>query len=132
LPTRFSSEGRYVAEIEARKSAGGDCNSEGAIGRYGALRTTHRSNGFTGETRYFEKGGKLIAVRADTDVFLGKDAYPNWTHYGAAITCPVTNVKRLCKPDRRLESGSELQKRRRPTFYLEHTTSVASASDGRM
>jgi hypothetical protein len=91
-------ESGYVAEIEARKSAGGDCNSEVAVGRCGPLRTTHRSNGLTGETRYFDKGGKLIAVRADTDVFLGKDPCPNWTQYGTAITCRVTNVKRLCKP----------------------------------
>jgi len=91
--------GGYVAQIEMLKAAGGDCTAEGTIGRCGPLRITYRSDGFHAQTRYFDKAGKLIAVRAETDVFL-KDACPFWRHYGAPVTCRVTNVKLLCKPRR--------------------------------
>jgi len=88
-------KGGSVAEVEQRKAAGRlDCTGAGTVGRCGPLRTTHR----TGETRYFDKGGKLIAVRVETDMFLNNDTCPSWTHYGAAIKCAVTDVKLLCKP----------------------------------
>ncbi len=91
--------GGYSAQVEMMKAAGGDCSSAGTVGECGPLRTTHDGNGFTGETRLFDKAGKLIAVRVETDVFLNKDACPFWQHYGAVVTCRVTNVKLLCKPD---------------------------------
>ena len=61
--------GGYSAQVEMMKAAGGDCSTAGTVGRCGPLRTTHYSNGFTGETRYFDKAGKLIAVRVWTDVY---------------------------------------------------------------
>jgi hypothetical protein len=92
--------GGYVAQLEIRdyESRRGGCTAAGTVGRCGPLRTTHRGNGFTAETRYFDKAGKLIAVRVDTDVAMA-EACPSWRHYGASITCRVTNVKLLCKPD---------------------------------
>src|SRR3954447_13994300 len=92
--------GGYSAQVEIRdyERRRGDCTAEGTVGRCGPLRTTHYSNGLTGETRYFDKAGKLIAVRVDTDVYLGNGC-PYWQHYGASITCRVTDVKLLCKPD---------------------------------
>jgi hypothetical protein len=89
--------GGYSAEIAMMKAAGGDCTSAGTVGKCGSLRTTHYGDGFHAQTRYFDKAGKLIAVRAETDVFL-KDECPYWTHYGASIACRVTNVRLLCKP----------------------------------
>ena len=93
--------GGYVAQLEIRdfERRRAECAAEGAVGRCGPLRTTHRSNGFTGETRYFHKAGTLIAVRVETDVYLGSAVCPDWTHYGASITCRVTDVKLLCKPE---------------------------------
>lgn len=90
--------GGYSAQVEMMKAAGGDCTQAGTVGRCGPLWITHHSNGFTGETRYFDKAGKLIAVRVWTDVYL-TEACPDWQHYGAVVTCRVTNVKLLCKPD---------------------------------
>jgi hypothetical protein len=76
--------------------ASADRNSGEVLGRF---QTTHRWLGFAGqETRYFDKAGKLIAVRVETDVFL-KDEGPFWRHYGAAIACRVINMNLLCKPD---------------------------------
>jgi hypothetical protein len=89
--------GGYSAELETMKAAGADCSHAGTVGKCGSLRTTHRSDGFHAQTRYFDKAGKLIAVRVETDVFL-KDACPFWTHYGASTACRVTDVKLLCKP----------------------------------
>ena len=79
--------GGYVAQLEIREfeRRRGECTSEGTVGRCGPLRTTHRSNGFTGESRYFNKAGKLIAVRVDTDVYLGNNVCPDWQHYGPSI-----------------------------------------------
>ena len=93
--------GGYVAQLEIRdfERRRGECTAEGTVGRCGPLRTTHRSDGFTGETRYFNKAGTLIAVRVETDVYLSSAVCPDWTHYGASITCRVTDVKLLCKPD---------------------------------
>ena len=90
--------GGYSAQVEAVKAAGGDCTSAGTIGKCGPLRITYRSDGFSAQTRYFDKAGKLIAVRVETDVVLNHDACPDWTHYGASTACEVTNVKLLCKP----------------------------------
>ena len=90
--------GGYSAQVEMMKAAGGDCTAAGTVGKCGPLRTTHYGDGFQAQTRYFDKAGKLIAVRVETDVLLN-DACPFWTHYGASIACRVTNVKLLCKPD---------------------------------
>jgi hypothetical protein len=79
--------GGYVAELETMKAAGGDCTTAGTVGRCGPLRTTHRGDGFTGETRYFDKAGKLIAVRVDTDVAMA-EACPSWRHYGKKRRAP--------------------------------------------
>ena len=89
--------GGYVDQLAIRdfERKRGDCTAEGTVGRCGPLRTTHR----TGETRYFNKAGTLIAVRVETDVYLRSAVCPDWTHYGASITCRVTDVKLLCKPD---------------------------------
>ena len=91
--------GGYSAQVEMMKAAGGDCTQAGTVGKCGSLRTTHYSDGFHAQTRYFDKAGKLIAVRVATDVYLGSPVCPFWRHYGASITCGVTNVKLLCKPD---------------------------------
>ena len=53
-------------------------------------------DGFVSETKYFDKAGKLVAVRTESDVPKMNRACPAWTHY-AVITCRVTNVKQLCK-----------------------------------
>jgi hypothetical protein len=52
--------------------AGGNCYGVVTVGRCGAYRTAHRGipTGFASETRYFDKGGKLIAVRTDGDFFV--------------------------------------------------------------
>lgn len=84
----------HAAQVETMR-AGGNC-SVTSFGGCGTLRTTYRGGGFDSETRYFDKAGKLIAVRAGTDVYL-TPACPDWIHYGAEIKCRVTNVK-LCKP----------------------------------
>jgi hypothetical protein len=93
--------GGYSAQVKIRdfERRRPECTAEGTVGRCGPFRTTHRSNGFTAETRYFDKAGKLIAVRVDTDVYLGHNVCPDWQHYGSPITCRVTDVKLLCKPD---------------------------------
>ena len=91
--------GGYSAQVEAVKAAGGDCTAAGTVGKCGPLRTTHHGEVFTTQTRYFDKAGKLIAVRVDTDVYLGNNICPDWQHYRASITCRVTDVKLLCKPD---------------------------------
>jgi hypothetical protein len=80
--------GGYVAQLEIRdfERRRAECAAEGAVGRCGPLRATHRSNGFTGETRYFHKAGTLIAVRVETDVYLAVAVCPDLTHYGASIT----------------------------------------------
>jgi hypothetical protein len=92
--------GGFETELDIMKAGGrgGDCTTAGTVGRCGAFRITHRSDGFTGETRYFNKAGKLVAVRAFFDV-VGGEACPGWRHYGASTTCQVTNVKLLCKPE---------------------------------
>lgn len=76
-----------------------ECSAGGTVGRCGPFRTTHRSSGLAAETRYFDKAGKLIAVRVDTDMYLGHHVCPDWQHYGSPITCRVTDVRLLCKPD---------------------------------
>ena len=90
--------GGYSAQVDMMKAAGRNCTSAGTVGKCGSLRTTHHSDGNHAHTRYFDKAGKLIAVRVDLDVFLN-DACPYWTHYGASMACRVANVKLLCKPD---------------------------------
>jgi hypothetical protein len=70
----------------------------GTIGRCGRLRITHRGDGFTSETRYFDKSGKLIGVRTGSDCLSDNPTCPDWTHYGVLPKCRVTNVTQLCKP----------------------------------
>ena len=85
----------YAAHVETLR-AGGTGYDVATVGRCGRFETTHRWIGFAGqETRYFDKSGRLVAVRVESDVFL-KDECPWWTHYGAVVTCRVTNVKQLC------------------------------------
>jgi hypothetical protein len=84
----------YAAQVKTMR-AGGNCSAS-SFGQCGTLRITYTSNGLHSETRYFDKAGKLIAVRTGTDVYL-IPACPDWTHYGAEIKCRVTNV-RLCNP----------------------------------
>jgi hypothetical protein len=78
--------------------AGGSCYGVATAGRCGSLRTTHRGDGFASETRYFDKAGKLIAVRTASDLFTHHQTCPNWKHYGVVPKCRVTNVTQLCKP----------------------------------
>ena len=85
----------YAEQVKTMRS-GGNCSAT-SFGRCGALRITYTSNGLHSETRYFDKAGKLIAVRTATDVYVNVPACPDWTHYGTEIKCRVTNVK-LCKP----------------------------------
>jgi hypothetical protein len=85
----------YAEQVKTMR-ASGNCSAT-SFGRCGTLRITYTSNPLTAETRYFDKGGKLIAARTETDVYLGQLACPYWTHYGARVNCQVTNVK-LCKP----------------------------------
>jgi len=64
-----------------------------SFGQCGKLRATHFSGApFWAETRYFDKGGKLIAARVETDFTLFP-ACPDWTHYGARVNCEVTKIK---------------------------------------
>ena len=84
----------YAAQVEFLRV--GCCGGGATVGRCGTLRVTHRSNGVHGDTRYFDKAGKLIAVRVWTDVVL-TDACPDWQHYGAVVTCRGTNWKDPCK-----------------------------------
>lgn len=93
--------GGYSAYVATTKAAGRlGCSHAGTVGKCGPLRTTHHSDAFTGETRYFSEAGKLIAVRVDTDVFL-KDECPFWTHYGAAMACRVADRVDARRRDRR-------------------------------
>jgi hypothetical protein len=87
----------YATHVERLRAAG--CPRMETVGRCGTLRVTHRSDCLHGETRYFDKAGKLVAVRVWTDVYL-KDSCPDWQHYGAVVTCQLTNtnMKQLCKP----------------------------------
>ncbi len=85
----------YAEQVKTMRGSG-NCSAT-SFGRCGTLRITYTSNPFTAETRYFDKGGKLIAARAERDVYVRHLACPYWTHYGAQINCRVTNVK-LCKP----------------------------------
>ena len=87
----------YAVHVEKLRGSG--CPWMETVGRCGKLRVIHHSDGFHGETRYFDKAGKLVAVRVWTDVVL-KDACPDWQHYGAAVTCRLTNtnMRQLCKP----------------------------------
>jgi hypothetical protein len=83
----------YEEQVKTTR-AGENCTAT-SFGKCGKLRVTYLSWApFAAETRYFDKGGKLIAVQFDTDVYIGP-ACPNWIHYGAATKCQVTNVK-LC------------------------------------
>ena len=83
-----------AAQVKTMRTRG-NC-SVTSFGKCGTLRTTYRSGDFDSETRYFDKAGKLIAVRAGTEVYL-TTAGPDWAHYGAVIKCRVTNLK-LRKP----------------------------------
>jgi hypothetical protein len=71
--------GGYVAELETMKAPGVDCTTAGTVGKCGPLRTTHYGDGFQAQTRYFDKAGKLIAVRVETDVFLKTRVHPGGT-----------------------------------------------------
>ena len=94
----FCARNACVPHAEQVKTmrASGNCSAT-SFGRCGTRRITYTSNGLTAETRYFDKAGKLIAVRAERDVYIRYPACPYWTHYGAQIDCRVTDVK-LCKP----------------------------------
>ena len=72
-----------------------------SIRAVGGHATSHRPSdlfGFTSETRYFDKSGKLIGVRTSGDCLIDNPTCPDWTHYGAVPKCRVTNVTQLCKP----------------------------------
>ena len=86
----------YKAELRALRGDG-DCYGRATIGRCGPHRITHRGDGFVSQTRYFDKAGKLVAVRTERDVMIGNPACPYWTHYGIVTTCHVTNITQLCK-----------------------------------
>jgi hypothetical protein len=85
----------YAVQI-ARMRDGGSCY--GTVGRCGKYQITHRGDGFTSETRYFDKSGRLVAARTGSDCLRDNRTCPDWNHYGAVITCRVTNVKQLCNP----------------------------------
>ena len=86
----------YKAELSALRGDG-DCYGRATIGRRGPHRITHRSDGFSAQTRYFDKAGKLVAVRTERDTMTGNPACQTWTHYGIVTTCQVTNITQLCK-----------------------------------
>src|SRR5262245_34243368 len=77
----------YAEQVKTMRAR--DCTAT-SFGQCGKLRATYLSWApFAAETRYFGKGGRLIAVQFDTDVYVGL-ACPNWIHYGAQIDCRVT------------------------------------------
>ena len=87
----------YTAELRALRGKG-DCYGLATIGRCGPHRITYQSDGFVSQTRYFDKAGKLVAVRTAHDVMTGNPACPDWRHYGIVTKCQVTNITQLCKP----------------------------------
>jgi hypothetical protein len=87
----------YKAELRVLRGDG-DCYGAATIGRCGPHRITHRGDGFVSQTRYFDKAGKLVAVRTAFDVMTGNPACQDWTHYGIVTKCEVTSITQLCKP----------------------------------
>jgi hypothetical protein len=85
----------YAEQVKTMR-AGGQCRTT-SFGQCGKLRVTYFSGApFWAETRYFDKGGKLIAVQFETDVYIAPTC-PDWIHFGAQIDCRVTN-NQPCKP----------------------------------
>jgi hypothetical protein len=85
----------YQAQLDTMRGNG---YCYGTAGRCGPFRITHRGDGFVSETRYFDKAGKLIAVRTARDSHTGHPTCPDRKHYGVVPKCRVANVTQLCKP----------------------------------
>lgn len=84
----------YAEQVKTMR-ADGKCTTT-SFGQCGKLRVTHFSAAPWAETLYFDKSGKLIVARVETDLTLFPGC-PDWIHYGDRISCEVTKTK-PCKP----------------------------------
>lgn len=73
------------------------CVMAAQAGTCGGFRYTHRSDGYTGRTLYFDETGALVAAITSTDALVPGSACPGWQYYGKRFGCTAERTEEYCR-----------------------------------